>query len=135
MKVDELSRLPPMAWVLIACAVAFGFGLSLAWRWYRRYRARKALRSAVTGGAADHMANALVPDGVGGGLHVDYLLLTQRCLVGIDLRDGPGNILGADQMANWPVMDGPRRFTFANPQGELYDRIAAVKAVAGDVPV
>jgi hypothetical protein len=32
-------------------------------------------------------------------------------------------------------MDGPRRFTFTNPQGGLYDRIAAVKGVAGDVPV
>jgi len=29
----------------------------------------------------------------------------------------------------------PRRFTFTNPQSALYDRIAAVKAVAGDVPV
>ena len=32
-------------------------------------------------------------------------------------------------------MDGPRRFTFTNPQSSLYDRIAAVKAVAGEVPV
>jgi hypothetical protein len=38
-------------------------------------------------------------------------------------------------MADWTVMDGPRRFTFTNPQSSLYDRIAAVKAVAGEVPV
>ena len=132
---DELSRLPPIAWVLIACAVAFGFVLALVWRSYLRYRARKALRTAVTGGAADHLANALVPDGMGGSIHVDYLLLTQRGLVVIDLRDVRGNIFGADQMADWTVMDGAHRFTFANPQGGLYDRIAAVKAVAGDVPV
>ncbi len=31
-------------------------------------------------------------------------------------------------------MDGARRTTFMNPQSGLYDRIAAVKAVAGDVP-
>lgn len=132
---DELSRLPPMAWVLIACAVVFGFALALVWRSYRKYRARKALRVAVTGAAADHIVNALVPDGMGGSFHVDYLLLTQRAVVVIDLRDVPGNIFGGDQMANWTVMDGPRRFTFVNPQGELYDRVAAVKAVAGDVPV
>src|SRR6185295_9642296 len=34
----------------------------------------------------------------------------------------------------WTVMDGARRSTFMNPQSGLYDRIAAVKAVAGDVP-
>jgi hypothetical protein len=133
--VNDLSQLPPTAWVLIAGAAALGFGAALAWRWYRQYRARKALRVAVTGGAADHMANALVPDGMGGGFHVDFLLLTMRGVVVIDLRDIPGNIFGADQMAEWTVMDGPHRFTFANPQGELYDRIAAVKAVAGDIPV
>ena len=32
-------------------------------------------------------------------------------------------------------MRGARRTTFMNPQSGLYDRIAAVKAVAGDVPV
>ncbi|MBV8146606.1 MAG: NERD domain-containing protein, partial [Gammaproteobacteria bacterium] len=65
----------------------------------------------------------------------DYLLLTLRGVVVIDLRDVKGNIFGGDQMVEWTVMDGARRFTFTNPQSALYDRIAAVKAVAGDVPV
>ena len=132
---NDLSKLPPTAWVLIGCAAALGFGAALAWRWYRQYRARKALRVAVTGGAADHLVDRLVPDGMGGGFHVDFLLLTLRGVVVIDLRDVRGNIFGGDQMAEWTVMDGPRRFTFTNPQSALYDRIAAVKAVAGDVPV
>jgi hypothetical protein len=133
--VNELTRLPPAAWVLMVCAAALGFGLSWAWRWYRKYRARKALRAAITAGSVDHLVDTLVPDGMGGGFHVDYLLLTLRGVVVIDLRDVRGNIFGGDQMAQWTVMDGPHRFTFTNPQGELYDRIAAVKAVAGDVPV
>jgi hypothetical protein len=66
---------------------------------------------------------------------VDFLLLTLRGVVVIDLRNVKGNIFGGDQMAEWTVMDGARRFTFTNPQGALYDRIAAVKAIAGDVPV
>ena len=53
----------------------------------------------------------------------------------VDLRDVQGNIFGGDQMAEWTVMDGSRRFTFTNPQSALYDRIAAVKGVAGEVPV
>jgi hypothetical protein len=35
-------------------------------------------------------------------------------------------------MTEWTVMDDARRFTFANPQNGLYDRIAAVKAIVGD---
>jgi len=133
--VDELSRLPPVAWVLMVGAAALGFGLSWGWRWYRKYRARRALRAAVIAGSAEHLINTLVPDGMGGAFHVDYLLLTLRGVVVIDLRDVRGNIFGGDQMAEWTVMDGAHRFTFTNPQGALYDRIAAVKAVAGDVPV
>ena len=132
---NELTRLPPAAWVLMVCAVALGFGLSWAWRWYRKYRARKALRAAITAGSVDHLVDTLVPDGMGGGFHVDYLLLTLRGVVVIDLRDVRGNIFGGDQMAEWTVIDGPRRFTFTNPQSALYDRIAAVKAVAGEMPV
>ena len=132
---DELSRVPPAAWAVGLGAAALVIALWWVWRWYRHYRARRALRAAVTGAAADHLINALVPDGMGGGFHVDFLLLTMSGVVVIDLRDVRGNIFGGDQMAEWTVMDGPRRFTFTNPQSALYDRIAAVKAVAGDVPV
>jgi len=133
--VEELKNLPPMAWLLIGAALALGVLLAWAWRWYREYRARKALHAAVVEGAAAHLIDTLVPDGMGGSFHVDYLLLTLRGVVVIDLRDVKGNIFGGDQMAEWTVMDGARRFTFINPQSALYDRIAAVKAVAGDVPV
>jgi hypothetical protein len=133
--VDELSKLTPTAWGLIVAAAALGFVLSWAWRWYRHYRARKALRAAVTGGASEHLIDMMVPDGMGGGYHCDYLLLTNRGVVVIDLRDVQGNIFGGDQMAEWTVMDGAQRFTFTNPQSALYDRIAAVKAIGGELPV
>jgi hypothetical protein len=133
--VDELSRLPPIAWVLFVCALVIGSAATVSWRWYRKFRARKALRAQVTAGCADFLTNTLVPDGMGGGYHVDYLLLTLRGVVAIDLRDVRGNIFGGDQMADWTVMDGAHRFTFTNPQSALYDRVAAVKAVVGEVPV
>jgi len=56
----------------------------------------------------------LVPDGMAVVFHVDFLLLTTRGILVIDLRDVQGNIFGGDQMAEWTVMDGPRRFTFTN---------------------
>jgi len=135
--VEELSRLPASTtWAIIAGAAGVGFGLSWFLRWYRQYAARKTLRNAVTAAATDHLVDMLVPDGMGGGIHVDYLLLTARGILVVDLRDVQGNIFAGDQMAEWTVFDGPRRFTFANPLSSLYDRIAAVKGVAGDnVPV
>ena len=127
--------LPLAAWVLVAAAVAVGFGLSWLWRWYRVRRARKVLRTAVTSLGTDHLVDVFVPDGMGDGYHVDFLLLTVHGIVVIDMREAQGNIFGGDQMAEWTVMDSPRRFTFVNPQNGLYDRVAAVKAITGDVPV
>ncbi len=132
---EDLRRLPPAAWALVAAAAGLGFGVSWLWRWYRYYSARKALRTAVIHAGLDHLVDVLVPDGMGGGFHVDFLLLTVRGVLVIDLRDVQGNIFGGDQMAEWTVMDGPRRFTFTNPQSGLYDRVAAVKTLATEVPV
>ena len=132
---EDLQKLPPTAWGLIAGAALLGFAGSWLWRWYRQYANRKALRAAVTSAGSDHLVDMLVPDGMGAGFHVDFLLLTARGILVVDLRDVQGVIFGGDQMAEWTVMDGARRFTFPNPQSALYDRIAAVKAVAGEVPV
>ena len=112
---EELEKLPPTAWGLIAAAAILGFAAAWVWRWYRQYRMRAALRTAVTAAGSDHLVDMLVPDGMGGGFHVDFLLLTTRGILVIDLRDVQGNIFGGDQMAEWTVMDGPRRFTFTNP--------------------
>jgi hypothetical protein len=77
----------------------------------------------------------LIPDGQGGNLHIDYLLLTSRGVLVIDLRDIRGNIFGGDQMTEWTVMNGASRSTFQNPQHALYDRVAAVRALCGELPV
>jgi hypothetical protein len=133
--VELLQELPPTTWGLVAAAVVLGWGLALLWRWYRARRAHKTLVAAVIAAGSDHLVDVLVPDGMGGNYHVDFLLLTSLGILVVDLRDVHGNIFGGDQMSEWTVMDGARRFTFMNPQSGLYDRIAAVKAVAGDVPV
>ena len=39
-----------------------------------------------------------------GRLHVDFLLLTQRGILVLDLREVPGMIFGGDQMNDWAVM-------------------------------
>lgn len=99
----------------------------------RRRDARRVAR--VTAGAADFLRNVLVPDGNGGDYHLDFVLLTSRGIVIIDMRDFVGIVFGGDQMTAWTLMSGPSRTTFVNPQAGLYDRIASVKAIATDTPI
>jgi hypothetical protein len=115
--------------VAVALAAFFGGRAYVS----RRRDARRVAR--VTAGSADYLRNVLVPDGNGGVFHLDFILLTSRGVVVIDMRDIFGIVFGGDQMTDWTLMAGARRSTFANPQSALYDRIASVKALAPDTPV
>src|SRR5271154_4745633 len=108
------------------------------WWGLRAYRRRSRRRSLLTrlGRIAFEAAHqVLVPDGMGGFIHIDHLLLTPRGVLVLDTRRVAGLIFGGDQMSDWTVMGRSRRYTFDNPQPALYDRIAAVKALVGEVPV
>jgi hypothetical protein len=120
--------------ILVGGALLIG-ALVYVWRWDQRRRMRVARTLAVTSCGFEHLRDVLVPDGQGAALHVDFLLLTARGIIVIDLRDVAGNIFGGDQMSEWTVMHRAQRYTFANPQPGLYDRIAAVRALAQGVPV
>ena len=120
--------------VLVAATVSIS-ALVYIWRVYRRRRARSRLNAAITAVGLEALQNVLLPDGMGGSMHVDFLLLTTRCVLVVDLRDVVGNIFGGDQMTEWTVMAGAKRTTFQNPQGAMYDRVAAVKQLSGDLPV
>jgi hypothetical protein len=132
---DPLPDIDLRLVALILCTAAVLAALFYAWRWDQRRRMRAARSLAVTSCGFDHLRDVLVPDGQGSALHVDFLLLTARGVIVIDLRDIAGNIFGGDQMRAWTVMHRAQRYTFDNPQTGLYDRIAAVRALAQGLPV
>jgi Nuclease-related domain len=115
---------------LLLLALGF-FGL----RAYQRRARRKSLLARLERVALAAAHQVLVPDGMGGFIHIDHVLLTPRGILVLDTRRVTGLIFGGDQMSDWTVMGRGHRYTFDNPQPALYDRIAAVKAVVGDVPV
>lgn len=121
--------------VAIMLVALFAFGVIAGLRRFRHHRARSRIVRAIEAAATASLREVLLPDGSGGHLHVDFLLLTGRGLLVVDLRDVQGVVFGGEHMREWTVMDGTSRSTFLNPLEGLYDRIAAVKALAGDVPV
>jgi Nuclease-related domain len=123
-------------WAYVAAGALAALAL-LAWLYLllRAYRTRRAIDAAIMSIAYETLKNVLLPNGNGGQIHIHYLLLTQHGLLVADLLDLPGAIFGGDQMLEWTVIGKKRRYTFANPQHALYDRMAAVKLLTGDVPV
>jgi hypothetical protein len=125
---------PRWVWAVAAGGV-LAAGTTAGVRVYRRRSRRRSLLARLERIAFRAVHHTQVPDGMGGYFHVDHLLLTPRGILILDTRRVPGLIFGGDQMSEWTVMARGRRFTFENPQPALYDRIAAVKAIVGDLPV
>ncbi|WP_129648319.1 NERD domain-containing protein [Peristeroidobacter agariperforans] len=123
-------------WAIPAAIVAAAVAL-VVWIYLlvRAYRYRKEIDAAIANVAYEMLKNVLIPNGNGGQIHVHYLLLTQRGLLVADLLDRPGAIFGGDQMLEWTAIGKKQRYTFANPQHALYDRMAAVRLLTGEVPV
>jgi hypothetical protein len=123
-------------WIGLGAALLFLAALGFfGVRAYRRRARRKSLLMRLERVALAAAHQVLVPDGMGGFIHIDHILLTPRGILVLDTRRVTGLIFGGDQMSDWTVMGRGHRYTFDNPQPALYDRIAAVKALVGDVPV
>lgn len=119
-------------WIAAALlfVVVVGF-LVYSWRTNTKSRIKRLIKTLST----ESLRDVLLPDGMDGQIHIDYLLLTAKGLLVLDIKDVSGIIFGSDRMDKWTVISGQRRFTIQNPQGPLFDRVAAVKLIARDVPV
>jgi hypothetical protein len=118
-------------WLVAALAAGGAVGIGV-WLWRRR---KPNLMAALKAVAIDSIHDIVLPDGMGGQIHVEYLLLTARGLLVIDVKRFEGIIFASDRMDDWTVISKEGRYTFPNPQGTLYDRVAAVKRLVRDVPV
>jgi hypothetical protein len=119
--VNQLFGLPMWLWVLLGLGlVAAGF--VFARDRYRQARARRAIDNVISSVAYEQ-------------IHVNYLLLTQRGLLVIDLFDVQGLVFAGDKMTQWSVFGPKRHFTFGNPLPMLEERVTAVRLLAGDTPV
>ncbi len=138
-----MQRLVLQDWQLLAGAGALAFvalvwGLFLVLRAWRRRRAERERLARIDSVCFRRLSSVLVPDGNGGQLHLDHLLLMPRGLLVVAERDLEGVIFGSQLMDDWALMPTGQgaRITFANPLRPLYDRTAAVGALAGTgIPV
>ena len=132
MMTDDLTVQISLGVMLLALLTFAGIA---GYRRWQRHRSRGQLIRAFEAASAALLKAVLIPDGRGGLLHIDFLLLTARGLLVVDFRDAEGIVFGGEHMREWAVMNGHERSTFLNPLETLYDRVAAVKTLAGDAPV
>jgi hypothetical protein len=131
----SILGLPLWLWVVFALGV-IGAAVYFIREKVRQVRARRAIDNVISSVAFDELRNVLLPIGTGDQIHLNYLLLTQKGLLVIDLFDAHGMICAGEKMEQWSLFGPKRHFMITNPLPMLYDRVAAVRQFAGDdVPV
>jgi hypothetical protein len=120
--------------ILIIGVLAVAVLAAVAWRFWLR-RGGLTLSQVLGSVAIDRVQDVLLPDGMGGQIQIEHLLLTGSGLLVIDIKVFEGTIFASERMAEWTVIGKQGRFTFPNPLGTLYDRVAALKQLVRDVPV
>lgn len=124
-----------MFYYILALAGSLAAVSFLAILIYLRRRRRGNLDELLRAVSVESLHNILLPDRMGGEIHLQHVLLTAKGLVVLDVKTVRGSVYGGDRLDEWTVIDHARRFTFPNPQPALHDRVAALKSVARDMPV
>ena len=117
--------------VLIVVAVVV-VGL---WWGLRERSSRRDLIRAIQKVSHDSLADILIPDGLGGEIYIDHLLLTPRGLVVLDVKDVQGSVFAGERLDLWSATSSQGRVEFDNPLPTLQDRTAALNQLLPGVPI
>ncbi|HEY3645219.1 MAG TPA: nuclease-related domain-containing protein [Gammaproteobacteria bacterium] len=119
----------------IACGVLLAtiLGASVAF-WLRATAVSRDVAHTLRIISDRLIRDVVVPDGVGGFVPVDALVLRDRKLYVLDIRDVEGAVFGSEKMDIWTAM-GRKRYQFNNPIRPMHDRVAAVKYLVPGVDV
>lgn len=121
-------------WCLIGGGAAIaGVGMVIG-VWLRVTATHRHLLRTLRDVSDRLMRDVLLPDGVGGFVPIDALLLRDNRLYVLDIYDLEGAIFGAEKMDMWTAM-GRRRYQFKNPLRPMHDQVAAVKLVSPELVI
>ena len=123
-----------LLWVIVAVIVCLMAAASAILVWLRFTATRRHTLSTLRNIADRLLRDVVLPDGVGGHIGIDALLLRDNQLYLLLLRHADGAIFAGDKMDQWSVV-GRRRFVFRNPLHALQDRTIALHALAPEFTV
>jgi hypothetical protein len=101
----------------------------------RRWRQERQITRAVNRIGARVMHNVRLPDGLGGEVVIDNLLLAKDAIVVVDVKRFEGLIFGSSNTDKWTQVINKCSFKFPNPGRYLQLQINAVRTVVPKVTV
>lgn len=83
----------------------------------------------------DEAKNIIIPDGVGGLLEVEHIVLLEQGVLLIETYEMDGHLFAADNIDQWTQLVNGRSFKFENPLNHIYRTKQALAVLMPKVPI
>lgn len=83
----------------------------------------------------DEIKDIIVPDGIGGLLEIEHLILMEQGLLLIETYPMSGNMFGAETIDQWTQLIDGRSYKFANPLRHIRTSRQALVILAPNTPI
>ncbi|MTI64744.1 nuclease-related domain-containing protein [Methylophaga sp.] len=121
--------------LLIAAVVLLTLFIILVRRRLVMTRKGRRLDKILRNYKQQEVRSIVIPDGIGGLLELDRLILTERGLLVIETYPMTGHLFGAEQIDQWTQIIDGRSFKFANPLHHIQNAKYALQQLAPKVPI
>lgn len=118
---------------IILCVVIIIIGVL----WLKKHKRRVSVRYKLIlePFVEEEVKRIIIPDGVGGVIEIEHLILLEQGFLVIDTYPIAGNLFGADNIEQWTqIMEG-RSYKFINPLHRIQLSRQALKLLAPDIPI
>jgi len=83
----------------------------------------------------EEVKDFIIPDGIGGILEVEHLILVKQGFLLVKTYPMSGNLFGADEIDQWSQIVAGKSFKFANPLHHIEISRQALKVLAPKIPI
>ena len=101
----------------------------------RSWQEKRQISRAVKQLGARVIRNATLPDGMGGEINIDYLVLTTEAILVVGVKRYDGMIFGSANTDEWTQTVNSRSYRFPNPDIYLAQQLSAIRSIVAKVPV
>jgi nuclease-like protein len=117
--------------ILVLCLAAF---ITYLWT-HRKLSVSAQLDLILQPFKRDEVKEIIIPDGIGGLLEIEHVVLLDQGLLLIETYSISGNLFGAEQIDEWTQIIDGRSYKFSNPLRRLRTARQALKLLAPNVPI
>lgn len=109
------------------------------WLIYRRFRhvhaPGRAIDEVLKPHRRDEIKNLIIPDGMGGLIEIERLVLIEQGLLIIETYPISGHLFGADHIEQWTQIIDGKSYKFINPLRHSYNVRESLRLLAPKIPV